>query len=79
VARRERAEPSRRLLELPLAADTVAASRLVPGDDYVDEALKEVLLGTIGGSPRILESLVRGEVLAGPGEVQPALEVRPRP
>ena len=53
------------LLELALAAGTVAAPGLVPGDDDVDEPLEEVLLGRVGGAPRILERLVRFEVLAG--------------
>ena len=70
------AEPARGLLELPFAARLVAAACLVPGDDDVDEPLEEVLLGGVGGAPRVLERLVRGEVLAGTGEVEPAGEVR---
>ena len=42
----------------------------------MDEALEEVLLGRVGGAPGVLERLVRGEVLAGPGEVEPTGEVR---
>ena len=61
---RERPEPPRRLLELPLAADPVAAAGLVPGDRDVDEALEEVLLGRLGRAPDVLERLVRLEVLA---------------
>ena len=76
MRRRERAETPRRLLELTLAANLVAASGLVPGDDDVDEPLEEVLLGRLGGPPGVLERLVRGEVLAGAGELEPAGEVR---
>ncbi len=76
VCRRERAKPPGRLLELPLAADLVAAPGLVPGDHDVDEPLEEILLGRLGGAPGILERLVRGEVLAGAGQVEPAGEVR---
>jgi hypothetical protein len=75
----ERPEPARRLLELPLAPGPVAAGSLVPRDDHVNEALEEVLLGRVGGAPCVLERLVRLEVLAGPREVEPAFEVRPRP
>jgi hypothetical protein len=79
VAGREGAEPPGCLLELALAAGAVAAPGLVPGDDDVDEALVEVLLGRVGGAPRVLERFVRGEVLPGAGEVEPALEFRRRP
>ena len=67
MAGRERAEPPGCLLELPLAAGAIAAAGLVPGDDDVDEPLEEVLLGGVRGAPRILERLVRLEVLAGAG------------
>jgi hypothetical protein len=60
----ERCEPPLRLRELPFAACAVTATRLVPGDRYVDEALEEVFLGGIGRSPDVLEGLVRLEVLA---------------
>jgi len=76
VRRREGGESAHGLLELPLAARLVAAACLVPGDDDVDEALEEVLLGGLGSAPGVLERLVRGEVLAGAGEVEPAGEVR---
>jgi hypothetical protein len=76
VRRREGGEPARGLLELPLAARLVAAACLVPGDDDVDEPLEEVLLGGLGRAPGVLECLVRGEVLAGAGEIEPAGEVR---
>jgi hypothetical protein len=42
----------------------------------VDEPLEEVLLRLVGGAPGVLERLVRGEVLAGAGEVEPAGEVK---
>ncbi len=42
----------------------------------MDEALEEVLLGGLGSAPGVLERLVRGKVLAGAGEVEPAGEVR---
>ena len=60
---RERGEPPRRLLELPLAADAVASVGLIPGDGDVNEALEEVLLGGLGRAPDVLERLVRFEVL----------------
>jgi hypothetical protein len=69
MLRRERPEPPRRLLELPLGAGAPATTRLVPGDDDVYEALEEVLLRGLGCAPRVLEGLVRGEVLAGPGKL----------
>jgi hypothetical protein len=70
MLRRERPEPAGRLHELPLGARTPATARLVPGDDDVHEALEEVLLRGVGRAPRVLEGLVRGEVLAGPGELE---------
>jgi hypothetical protein len=79
VAGRERPETPRRLLELPLAAGPVAAAGLVPGDDDVDEALEEVLLGRVGGAPGVLERLVSLEVLACPRELEASVEVRSRP
>ena len=65
MAGRERAEPPGCLFELALTAGTVVAPGLVPGDDDVDEALEEVLLGRVRRAPRVLERLVRLEVLAG--------------
>jgi hypothetical protein len=79
VAWRERTEAPRRLLELALAARVVAAAGLVPRDDDVDEALEEVLLGRVGGPPRVLERFVRLEVLAASRELEAAVEVRRRP
>jgi hypothetical protein len=67
------------LLELPLAADPVAASRLVPGDGDVDEPLEEVALGRLGPPPFVLEDLVRVVVPAAPDELEPAFELRGEP
>jgi hypothetical protein len=75
VRRCERREPPRGLLQLTLAARPVATARLVPGDDDVDEPLEEVLLAGIRCPPRVLERLVRGEVLTGAGEIETTLEV----
>jgi hypothetical protein len=41
----------------------------------VDEALEEVLLGWLGGAPRVLERLVRREELPPADQLQPALIV----
>ena len=62
---RKRGEAADSLLQLAGAAGLVAPSSLVPGDDDVDETLEEVLFGRVRGAPRILERLVRLEVLAG--------------
>jgi hypothetical protein len=59
-----RREAAGGLLELPLAADTVAAARLVPRDREVDEPLEEVALLGRRGAPRVLELLVGREELA---------------
>ena len=74
-------EAPARLLELTFAADSVAAPGLVPGDRDVNEALEEVALGRLGGTPRVFQLLVSGEELAGPNQFQAALEriVRSRP
>jgi hypothetical protein len=79
VHRGEWAEPPRRLLQLAAAADFVPAAGLVPGDDDVHEPLEEVLLRGLGRAPGVLERLVRGEVLARPGEVEAPLEVALHP
>ncbi len=75
MCRCERPEPAGGLLQLPQAADLVATTGLVPGDDDVDEPLEEVLLRGLRSAPRILERLVRGEVLPGAGEVEAPLEI----
>ena len=69
MGRREWAEPTLRLLELALEPGPVPAAGLVPGDDDVHEPLEEVLLLGLRRAPRVLERLVRGEVLAPPREV----------
>jgi hypothetical protein len=74
VRRRVGGESALRLLELTAAADQVAASVLVPGDDDVHEPLEEVALLRRRLAPRLLERLVRFEVAAGPSEGQPARE-----
>jgi hypothetical protein len=70
VLRRERAEPARGLDELPLAAGTVVAPGVVPGDGHMHEPLEEVLLLGLGGAPGELELLVRIEVLAAANQVE---------
>ena len=67
-------QPPLRLLQLPLAADPVAAAVLVPRDDDVHEALEEVALVRVGRAPRLLERLVRLEVAARPRELEPPRE-----
>jgi hypothetical protein len=73
MLRLEWPQPPDGLRQLALAAGLVAAARLIPGDDDVHEPLEEVLLGRLGGPPRVLERFVRREVLAGAGEIQAAL------
>ena len=74
-------ESPTRFLQLPFAADSVAATRLVPGDGDVYETLEEVTLGRLGGAPRLFQLLMSGEELAGPNQLQAALEriARSRP
>jgi hypothetical protein len=80
MRRRERAEPALGLLELPLEADPIPASGLVPRDDDVHETLEEVLLLGLRRAPGVLERLVCGEVLALPREVEALLQIsRDRP
>jgi hypothetical protein len=80
MSRREGPESALRLLELPLEADPIPAAGLVPGDDDVHEPLEEILLLGLGCAPRVLERLVRGEVLAPSREVEPMFQVsRDRP
>jgi hypothetical protein len=65
---------------LPLAADPVAAARLVPRDRDVDEPLEEVSLGVGRRAPRVLERLVCLEERAGADQLEAALVVvRERP
>ena len=66
---RERLEPPHRLCQLPLGADLASASGLVPRDRDVHETLEEVALLGRGGSPRVLELLVSGKVLARPDQL----------
>jgi hypothetical protein len=81
MRRSVRCQSAARFLELALAANSPAASGLVPGDGNVHETLKEVALARLGGSPRIFQLLVSREELAGPNQFQAALErvVRWRP
>ena len=74
--RDERREPPLRLRQLALAAGAVAAAGLVPGDGHMDEALEEVLLRRLGRAPRVLERLVRLEVLPTPDLVEPTPQLR---
>lgn len=64
MRRREGCQPANRLCELSLGADLASAPGLVPRDRDVHETLEEVALFGRGGSPRVLERLVSGEVLA---------------
>jgi len=64
VPGRVRTEAPLSLLELALAADAVAAARLVPGDSDVDESLEKVALRRLGRAPRVLQFLVCREELA---------------
>jgi hypothetical protein len=70
---RERLEPAQCLRELPLGADLASAPRLVPRDRHVHETLEEVALLCGRRAPRVLELLVRGEVLAGPNQLDARL------
>jgi hypothetical protein len=75
MLRRERLEPSLRLLELPLEADAVPAAGLVPRHDDVHEPLEEVLLRRLGRAPGVLERLVCLEVLAAASQLEATLEI----
>ena len=75
MLRGERAEAALGLLQLPLAADAVAAAGLVPGDGDVDEALVEVALLFGRRAPRVLELLVGGEELAAADQVEASFEL----
>jgi hypothetical protein len=70
---RVRGEPPPRLGQLTLAADSLAATGLVPGHGNVDEALKEVALSRFGRAPRVLELFVGLEVPALANQLQSAL------
>ena len=72
---RIRAEPARRLLELPLVSGPISAACVMPGDGDVDEALEEVALGGLGGPPEVLQYLVGREVLAAVDQLEPPLEL----
>jgi hypothetical protein len=54
-------EPAQRLLELARRTDSVAATRLVPRNCNVNEALVEIALGRRSRAPGELELLVSGE------------------
>ena len=86
MGRRERLEPAQRLCELPLGADLASAPGLVPRNRDVHETLEEVALVAGRRAPRVLELFVRGEVLAGPNQLDPRpigglelLRLPPRP
>jgi hypothetical protein len=64
MLRRERAEPPRRLGELPFASGPVPTAGVMPGDRHMHQALKKVLFRRLGRPPGFLELLVRLEVLA---------------
>ena len=66
---RVRLEPAQCLCELSLGADLASAPGLVPRNRDVHETLEEVALLDGRRAPRVLELLVRGEVLAGPDEL----------
>ena len=67
-------EPASGLLELTLAAGSVPAPRVVPGDCDVDEPLEEVALVRGRLAPLVLELFVRLEVRALADQVDPLLE-----
>ena len=69
-----RVEASRGLLELALAAGSVAPSGMKPGDGDVYEPLQEVALGSGRVAPIVLELLVRLEVLTRSDQLQPSRE-----
>jgi hypothetical protein len=69
-------QPSYCLPELTFCCDRAAATGLIPGDRHVHESLQEVALLRRRRAPGDLELLVRGEVLAGPDQCEPAFELR---
>jgi hypothetical protein len=66
---RVRTQTPDRLCQLAFCSDLPAAPGLVPRDGDVDESLEEVTLVLRCGAPRVLELLVRGEVLTGADEL----------
>ena len=74
MRRRIGRQPTASLLELAVAADPVAASRLVPRNGDVHETLEEVTLGGLRGAPGLFQLLVGREELAGPNQLQAPLE-----
>jgi hypothetical protein len=75
MVRRVRAEPTRRLLQLPLVSGPISAAGVVPGDCDVDEALEEVALGRLGRAPEILQHLVGREVLPAVDQLEAVPEL----
>ena len=75
MLRRVRPESPRRLLQLALAADAVAAAGLIPGYGDVHEPLEEVPLRRLGCAPHVLELLVGGEELAAADQVEAGNEL----
>ena len=70
VLRHVARQPPAGFLQLPAAADGVAATRLVPGHRDVHEPLAEVALRGLGRAPFVLEYLVRGEELAAANQLE---------
>jgi hypothetical protein len=69
-------EPSSRLLQLALARQAAAGyARVMPGNCDMDEALEEVTLRLFGGSPDVLQHLVRGEILTAAYQLEAVLEL----
>ena len=73
MRRRKRFEPAHCLRELTLGADLASAPGLVPGNRDVHETLEEVALFRGRRAPCVLELLVRGEVFAGPNQLDARL------
>src|SRR5215211_6214846 len=71
---RVRCQPPDRFRQLTFRSDLTTASGLVPRDRDVHEPLEEVALVLRRRTPRVLELLVRGEVLAGTDELYTFLE-----
>ena len=74
MARRVGLEATDRLCELAFHSDGTAATGLVPGDGDVHEPLQEVPLVRRRRPPRVLESLVRREVLSGADQLEASLK-----